>query len=279
VNPLHPELHPAAHVQAERDRWSAGAAVEWMPGDTAARLRLNGEIHGGGESRGSRVDVAAERQLGAGVALLTRHDWWQDTRLTGQGEVFARRDRSMLGLALRPVESNALNLLGKVEYRRDENPLASGLTAGAVSGERRLIASTDAVWSVRAGQELAVRYALRWSQRTDSATLGDLPLSASSHFFGVRAEQTLRGGLRARLDGRLMVDPQGGARPWNLAPALVAALGDRVEVEAGYRFGNLSDPDFAREGGRGFYALIGVRFTESLLNRAGDFWRNRMGND
>jgi hypothetical protein len=77
----------------------------------------------------------------------------------------------------------------------------------------------------------------------------------------------------------VLLDATGRASRWNLAPALVAALGPRVEVEGGYRFGNLIDPDFAQQGGRGFYATLGVRFTENVLTSAADFWRERIARD
>jgi hypothetical protein len=104
-------------------------------------------------------------------------------------------------------------------------------------------------------------------------------VSNLAHFGGARLQQEIRGPLSMRMDGRVLLDATGRASRWNLAPALVAALGPRVEVEGGYRFGNLIDPDFAQQGGRGFYATLGVRFTESALTSAADFWRERIARD
>jgi uncharacterized repeat protein (TIGR01451 family) len=266
-------------AQAERDRWSAGAGLEWLPTDSTPRFSARGEVHGGAETRGYRWDLAGDAPVGRGMTLLTRHDWLRDERsdLTGQ-TMESRRDRSLLGLAMRPAFSDALNVLGKLEWRRTAGPLggSTGLLSGA-GDDRRMIGALDAVWGLRPGTELAGRWATRWSLRSDSAA-GITELGSLAHFAGARAEQALNGRFRVRMDGRLLVDAAGGARRWNLAPALVAGAGG-LELEAGYRFGDLVDPDFAAQGGEGFYATLGIRFTEGLLTDAGTFWRRRLARE
>lgn len=266
-------------AQPERDRWSAGAGLEWLPGDTVARFSARGEVHGGAETRGYRWDIAGDAPVGRGMVVLTRHDWLRDERsdLTG-GTLDSRRDRSLLGLAMRPAGTDAVNVLAKLEWRRTSGALggATGLLSGA-GDDRRLIGATDAVWAVRPGTELAGRWATRWSMRSDS-TAGIRELGSLAHFAGARAEQALDERFRVRLDARLLLDAAGGTSAWNLAPALVAGLGG-VELEAGYRFGGLVDPDFAANGGEGFYATLGIRFSEGTLQDAGSFWRTRLARD
>lgn len=265
-------------AQTERDRWSTGAGVEYLPTDSALRFSARAELHGGAAAQGYRIDVAGDVPIGASAALLTRHDWWQDNRNVGNGMQLARRDRSLLGLAMRPAQHNDLNVLAKVEWRNTVNPLLAGGVGSPALSERRLIGATDALWAVRQGTEFGARYAVRWASRQDSASaLG--AVSNLAHFGGARLQQEIRGPLSMRMDGRVLLDATGRASRWNLAPALVAALGPRVEVEGGYRFGNLIDPDFAQQGGRGFYATLGVRFTESVLSSAAGFWRERIARD
>ncbi|HST60412.1 MAG TPA: SdrD B-like domain-containing protein [Longimicrobium sp.] len=277
-----PLLDPARALpfaQAERDRWSAGAGLEWLPTDSTPRFSARGEVHGGAETRGYRWDLAGDAPVGRGMTVLTRHDWLRDERsdLTGQ-TLASRRDRSLVGLAMRPAFSDAVNVLGKLEWRRTAGPLggSTGLLSGA-GDDRRMIGALDAVWAARPGTELAGRWATRWSLRSDSAA-GITDLGSMAHFAGARAEQALDERFRLRMDGRLLVDAAGGARRWNLAPALVAGVGG-LELEAGYRFGDLVDPDFAAQGGEGFYATLGIRFTEGLLTDAGTFWRRRLARE
>jgi len=47
----------------------------------------------------------------------------------------------------------------------------------------------------------------------------------------------------------------------------------RLQIEAGYRFGDLSDPDFSARGGHGFYITIGARVTRSTVENVAEFWR------
>ncbi|HEX8211990.1 MAG TPA: SdrD B-like domain-containing protein [Longimicrobium sp.] len=265
-------------AQTERDRWSTGAGVEYLPTDSALRFSARAELHGGAEAQGYRIDVAGDLPIGSSAALLTRHDWWQDNRNVGNGMQLARRDRSLLGLAMRPAQHNDLNVLAKLEWRNTVNPLLAGSVGSSALSERRLIGATDALWAVRKGTEIGARYAVRWASRQDSSS-GLGAVSNLAHFGGARLQQEIRGPLSMRMDGRVLLDATGRASRWNLAPALVAALGPRVEVEGGYRFGNLIDPDFAQQGGRGFYATLGVRFTESALTSAADFWRERIARD
>jgi len=54
---------------------------------------------------------------------------------------------------------------------------------------------------------------------------------------------------------------------------------EALEIEIGYRFGELQDPDFAIRSGDGVFLTIGMRVTEDLLGSAADFWRTKMGGD
>ncbi|HEU0052133.1 MAG TPA: hypothetical protein VFQ39_03105, partial [Longimicrobium sp.] len=277
--PLLDPVRALPFAQPERNRWSAGLGVEYLPADSAAaRFSVRGETHDGELGNGYRIDVAGDLPVGRSAALLTRHDWLLDDRQTGRGFQLERRDRSLVGLALRPVASDAFNLLAKMEYRRTISPLGGALL-GIAGDQRRLIGATDAVWAPAARTELALRYAVRWATAGgDSTVVGDTELATLAQYFGLRGERTLTGPLGARLDGRALLAGEGGAE-WNLAPSLLFDIGPQLRLEAGYRFGGLEDPDFAAQGGRGFFATLGVRFSERLLDSAAAFWRERVNRE
>jgi hypothetical protein len=50
-----------------------------------------------------------------------------------------------------------------------------------------------------------------------------------------------------------------------------------LEVATGYRLGDLRDPDFAVDGGHGWFLTLGARLTEESLSSAAVFWRQRLG--
>ena len=112
----------------------AGVAADERPlAPVAARRARNGDGR-----RGSRFTLGGDAPLGASAALITLHDWSRysltSTALAGQE---SRQDRSLVGMALRPVSGNALNVLGKLEWRRTLNPLGGAPGAGTVLGGAR----------------------------------------------------------------------------------------------------------------------------------------------
>ena len=66
-----------------------------------------------------------------------------------------------------------------------------------------------------------------------------------------------------------------GEMRWDVAPVLTFTPIKAFEVSSGYRLGDLRDPDFASNGGQGWFLTFQARITEDVLNPA-DFWRNRM---
>ncbi|MDB4951100.1 MAG: hypothetical protein JWM27_3749 [Gemmatimonadetes bacterium] len=261
-------------AQAEPDRWSAGLGMDWLPADGRPRVSAHGEVHDGRDTRGHRIDVAGDAPLGLSVAVLGRSEWLQEYHLTGSGLEQSRRDRSLLGLAFRPVWSDAVNVLAKAEWRRTLNPIGTSGVLGAAGQDARLIGSGDVVWTPGLHGEVAVRYALRWTL-SDPSLPGVASLGARTQFGGLRVEHDLRGPLRARLDARVMTVGTGNPSEWSGSPSLVLRVARQLDVEGGYRFGNLFDPDFGN-GGHGFFATLGFHFTEGSLGDAAAFWRQRI---
>ncbi len=81
-------------------------------------------------------------------------------------------------------------------------------------------------------------------------------------------------GLRG--DARLLLEHTSSTSRWDLAPQAFYMPVRELEMAAGYRFGNLRDPDFAVDGGRGWFVTFGARITEKSLGTAADFWRRRI---
>ncbi|HET9983460.1 MAG TPA: hypothetical protein VFQ38_07730, partial [Longimicrobiales bacterium] len=272
-------------VQDERNRWSVGAGLEWLPAGEQARFSFRGEAHDGQDRRGFRLELAGDAPLGASAALVTLHDWSRDRRLTAPGAPLAELDRSLLGFAFRPVRSDRLNGLFKLEYRRTVNPLAGTVLENTVAGtsgrDARLIGAAEAVWAVAPETEIAGRYAMRWTE-SDLATGGLQRIRLGAHFAGMRLERGLAvvsDRLRARVDGRMLMETESGAKTWNVAPSLAWRLDARLELEAGYRFGDLQDADFGARGGQGLFAAMSLRFTEKSLKGPGAFWRERVARE
>ena len=61
---------------------------------------------------------------------------------------------------------------------------------------------------------------------------------------------------------------------WDAAPSLVVYPIDALQIEMGYRFGDLRDPDFSVNGGHGFFITIGARVTRRTIENVAGFWRD-----
>jgi len=179
-------------------------------------------------------------------------------------------------LAFRPVFTNRLNLLAKLEWRRDLNPRGGGVV-GRLGDDRRVIAAMDAVWMPLTFLEWDGRLAYRGVVSTFGEE-EDRRLEAGAWYLGTRALAHVTPHLALLMDGRRLAGGSGMSR-WSLAPAFVFTLGRIVDVESGYRFGTLEDPDFAEAGGLGFYATLSLRITESEVGGVAGFWRERLFRD
>ena len=67
-----------------------------------------------------------------------------------------------------------------------------------------------------------------------------------------------------------------GEMRWDVAPVLTLTPINAFEISSGYRLGDLLDPDFASNGGQGWFLTFQARLTESVLNPIVDYWDNRM---
>ena len=265
-------------AQAERDRWSASAGLGWVPTGDRARFTMNAEMQNSAGTSSSRFQLAGDAALNAGLALIVLNDWagrHDETQAVG---IQSRQDRSLLGLAVRPVSTTNFNTLTKLEWRRSVMPAGSNALAQGTARDLRMIASSDIVWSPRRNTEISTRYALR-STTSDVAGDSAQRLHVANHFAGARFDQRLVAGLHLRADGRLLAETESRTALWNAAPSLAYDVQGRLMLEAGYRFGGLRDPDFAAVGGAGAFATVGFRFTEAMLANPAAFWRERIAND
>jgi hypothetical protein len=266
--------HALPLATTQQEYWSASAGTEWTP-SSAVRASLRGELTDGVETgRGHRVLGNVEAALSPSWTLFGRQDSRESHRSTTDGPIVSSASRSILAAAFRPSASSVWNSLFKLEYRNDENPQRAGGTL--LSGtDRRVIGAIETIWTPETGTELGVRFALR------RAALGGLledgiDVTAHTQFVGVRASRDITDRVDVRAAARLLAEHESGLRRWDFAPAIGVALVQGLDLEAGYRFGELRDADFSQSGGTGVYLPLGMSFTELSGKAIADFWRSRM---
>jgi hypothetical protein len=251
--------------------------TELLPKAKPYRLSARAELREG-EQRTTRLFSAAGAfSFTPALALLSRQEFLQDDMALTTGPMDSRRLWSLWGVAFRPTASDRWNLLGKVEWLNTRNPQGGGVLASQ-GDEARMIVTGEAILEASARTELGARYAVRRARATmryDDGLVQDL--WSFSHFMGGRARVTWLYGLGARLDARGLLEQNTHTWRYDLAPQAVFAPIPGIEFAAGYRFGSLRDPDFAVNGGQGFFVLLGAQVTERSLTSAADFWFNRLG--
>jgi uncharacterized repeat protein (TIGR01451 family) len=264
-------------AQQEQNRWAASVGTEWTPTSIKARAGLRAELHDSEQTgRGYRIFGSGEASISNSLSLLVREDTREDRQVLTTGINVTHTAQTILAAAFRPADRSDWNSLVKLEWRNDENPLRSGGTLLAGSN-RRLIGATETVWTPSTGTEIGARLALR------HATLGGViagdssTVSSVTQYVGGRVRQHIAGRFDVRSTARVLLEQRSGLSRWDIAPAAGIRLIQGLDLEAGYRFGNLVDADFAQNGGHGFYTTLGMNLTEESARNIADFWRARLG--
>jgi hypothetical protein len=263
-------------VQDEEDYWSVAIGSELLPKAKPYRLSARAELREG-EQRSTRLlSAAGAFSFTPALALLSRQEFLQDHMTLTTGPMDSRRLWSLWGVAFRPTVSDRWNVLGKVEWLDVRNPQGGGVLANQ-GDEARTIVTGETIFEASARTELAARYAVRRARSTlryDDGLVQDL--WSFSHFMGARARVEWHSGFGARVDGRGLFEETTNTLRYDLAPQAVFAPIPGIEFAAGYRFGSLRDPDFAVNGGQGFFVMLGAQVTERSLASAADFWFDRL---
>lgn len=265
-------------LQEEEDYWSVGLGVELLPAGSPYRLSARGELRDG-DIRSSRlVTVAGDVSLSRSVALLSRHELLATEQVLAGSATTHRQYSSLNGLAIRPTGSDGLNVLAKFAYVDALNPLGGGVLA-TEGRETRTILAAEAIWAPLAWGEFAGRYAVRRASASIAHADGTTQdLRSLADYVGGRLDLDVTPWLGVRGEGRLLIERTSGSRRWDMAPQLVVVPVAALEVAAGYRLGDLRDPDFAVSGGAGWFVTIGAAVTEGTIASLAEFWRARLGN-
>ena len=259
-------------LQTEGDYWSAGAGLELLPQHAPYRLTARAEVKDGALQSTRLATVAGDVTFDASLALLSRQEFSQNAL---PGAPLSRRLSSLWGLALRPAHSDRLNVLAKLQWTDDRNPIGGGVLVPQ-GQEQRLIGAAELIWAPRPSLEFASRYAMRRTQADRRYADGTLQtLTAWADYIGGRMTLDVTRWLSVRSDGRLLVERTTGSTAWDGSPAVVVRPVNGLEIAAGYRFGNLDDPDFSVRGGHGLFVTLSAALTEKVFHTAADFWRSR----
>lgn len=264
-------------LQQEESYWSFGLGAEYLPVRRPYRLSARTEFKDGDVNSNFLVTFAGDVSITPSLALLNREDWIETEQDNGIQVLEGHRYGSLWGLAFRPIRDNRLNVLAKYEWINVLNPRA-GSVLGGTGEEGRTILATEAIYEPSAASEIAARFALRRSTTTLTYADGTTQeLESDARFVGLRGSLLVHPLVEARLDGRLLMERTSDTERYMLAPQLAFLPQRTLEVVGGYRFGDLRDPDFANDGGEGWFVTFSARVSEQTFSSAAEFWRQRFG--
>ncbi len=261
--------------QPEEDYWAAGLGVELLPPNAPYRLSARGEYRDGEFMTSRLATLAGDVSVGRSLAILSRSEYLWNENSAALGRPTSERKSTLWGLAFRPIGSDALNVLTKFQWLEESNPMSGGVL-GADGDEQRMIGIAEAIWAPFKFSEFAGRYAARRTEgelvHPDSTVQN---LVSWADYLGGRINLDFTRWLAIRGEGRLLLEHNTETQRWDAAPSIVLIPIEGFEVQAGYRFGDLRDPDFAVRGGEGWFAVFSARLTENVFPTSADFWRHR----
>src|SRR5438876_6714807 len=199
-------------VQAENDYWSAGLGLEFLPKHSPYRLSARGEYKDGTLQSSRLVTMAGDVAFDASLALLSRQEFTQNVR---PGAPLSRRLTSIWGLALRPARTDKLNMLAKVSWTNDHNPIGGGVLVSQ-GAERKAIGAAEVIWTPIPELELGTRYAGGHTEADQVYTDGTPQTLASwAEYTGGHANYDLTRWLSVRGDVRVLVEQTTNTQTWD----------------------------------------------------------------
>jgi uncharacterized repeat protein (TIGR01451 family) len=260
--------------QEEEDYLGIGVGAEFAPAGGPVRGSVRAETRDGTNSRANLLRVAADLSLSEDLGILTRQEIREQDGLVLGSDRYTRERVSRWGLAFRPTDSNTLAFLAQFVWRDLLNP--NGRTLFQAGGEEtRMIGALEALWSPTARLELDARFAFRDARSTEPVEGGTLEQASEARFIGAAARLQLTSWLATRLTARGLQSELEAGGVWDVFPAIILSPGGGFDIESGYHFGDLEDPDFAIRSGRGWYATFGLRINERWLGSVNDLFRDR----
>jgi uncharacterized repeat protein (TIGR01451 family) len=263
--------------QPEEDYTSLAVGTEYVPETKPYRVSARAESRDGTQSSTRLATLAGDISLNASLGLLSRQDFVERDMQGSLTTLYTRERASLWGVAYRPTGRDDFNVLVKLAWKDAINPFGTGVLASE-GEETRLIGSVEAIWAPRADTEFGARFATRSTRRGTSETDSTTTVTRNqTEFLGLRGRWYANDWAGVEVEARGMMTGLAPGAIWDLAPSVVAHPLEALEIELGYRFGELQDPDFAIRSGEGLFLTIGMRVTEDLLGSAADFWRSKMG--
>lgn len=201
------------------------------------------------------AEVGINFKIYDGLSFIGKHSYYLDRRKSSQQKLHFIKNHSILGLAFRPVNSNALNGIAKIDIKQEDNNIIKPAVDSLV-----IIGSTEGVYQPFQPIQIMGKYALKRAQETSlsitSTTLTDIYIGRLTYQFAYRFD----------IAGEYRMLHQHQTDDYENAYA--AEIGtwpiSNVRIALGYNFRGSVEPDFpdSEYWAQGPFFRIETKFTE-----------------
>lgn len=242
------------------DHDAFSASIEYSP-SFPLKAVTKGEYSAGNNSRRMSFSYGVDYRPLRDMSLQATGRYFDEQSLQESG--LSRQSEYIFGVAYRPVSTNWLNLIGRVEFNSEENHIVQPTTLYSAT-----IVSAHAVVEPLHGVEIATKYALKGA--TDR--FDDLTVSTLTDFVLLRSQYDLTSYLNIAAEARWLRQHEAGDLRFGYSAELGVTLLKNTMVVAGYNFRgyaerDLVDPVYSTQGP---FITMRMKFTEELFGLGGE---------
>ena len=201
------------------------------------------------------AEVSMDLKIYDGLSIIGKHSFYLDKRKLLQQKLNLIKNHSTVGLAFRPVNSNKLNGLAKIDIKQEDNNIIEPALDSLV-----IIGSAEGVYQPLLPIQIMGKYALKRAQETSlsitSTTLTDIYIGRLTYQFAHRWD----------VAGEYRMLHQHQTNDYEHAYA--AEIGvwpmNNIRIALGYNFRGSVEPDFpdSEYWAQGPFFRIETKFTE-----------------
>jgi hypothetical protein len=237
------------------DHDALSLALEYLP-SFPLKATAKGEYNGDRENTRMSFTYGVDCRLLKDVSFLAEGRYYSERSMQQPG--LNLQGDYIFGFACRPLATNWLNLIGRVEVKYNDNEIVQPVTRYSAT-----ILSSHAYVEPLDGVEIGVKYALKGA--TDY--YDSMATSTLTDYAQLRSEYDLTTFMNIAVEGRLLRQHEAGDMKFGYSAELGFTLLKNTMVVAGYNFQgygerDLVDPVYAV---RGPYVTMRMKFTEGLF--------------
>jgi len=219
----------------DRDAYSLGLSYKKGGSDASARVEYRRDIGTNDETEQFVTTNRANLRVSPSVRLQGKFNHSQTNDLLGD-ESDAHFTEAAIGVAVRPVNHDRLNVLGKVTYTDDLQPLSQSTNPD----EKALIASLESSYQLSQRWEIGGKLAHKESEIRADRNAGNWSRNDAS-LAAVRARYHMTRNWDASAEYRWMNSAESADVQHGASISVDRHIGNKMKVGIGYNFTDFDD--------------------------------------